>query len=289
MPFGRFRFHRHRIGRLDADGSTLATPSVDSKIYVWDAATGTRKTLLEGCTNSDLHAAFHPAGMLLASNGYEARLRFWDPVLGRSWFSLGVPYDPYFSQDGRIAVSIDDKLTICQVDPAVEYRILAHASTSPPGYQEPSVRGDGRVLAVGTNTGAVLWDLAQRYGACLLADRQCLRVMFEPSGNLLTSGSAGVVRWPVRIDQERREFRIGPPRKLPLPASTVSSTRTEWVGPSHSPTAPTSASRPPGVCSAWARLTIAVAFRSAPTGNGWRPAVMLGGPRVEGPRPFARD
>ncbi len=202
-----------------ADGSTLATPSVDSKIYVWDAATGTRKTLLEGCTNSGLHAAFHPAGTLLASNGYEARLRFWDPVLGRSWFSLGVPYDPYFSQDGRIAVSIDDKLTICQVDPAVEYRILAHASTSPPGYQEPSVRGDGRVLAVGTNTGAVLWDLARGTELAFLPIGKAWRVMFEPSGNLLTSGSAGVVRWPVRLDQERREFRIGPPRKLPLPAS----------------------------------------------------------------------
>ena len=33
-------------------------------------------------------AAFHPAGTLLASNGWERRLRLWDPVLGRPVLSL---------------------------------------------------------------------------------------------------------------------------------------------------------------------------------------------------------
>ncbi len=42
--------------------------------------------------------------------------------------------------------------------------------------------------------------------------------MFEPSGDLVTSGSFGVQRWPVQLDAGRREFRIGPPRQLPLPA-----------------------------------------------------------------------
>ncbi len=39
-------------------------------------------------TNGGLQAAFHPAGTLLASNGWEGRLRIWDTVLGRPVLSL---------------------------------------------------------------------------------------------------------------------------------------------------------------------------------------------------------
>ena len=38
------------------------------------------------------------------------------------------------------------------------------------------------------------------------------------SGDLLTTGSIGVQRWPVRLVPDRGEFRIGPPGKLPLSA-----------------------------------------------------------------------
>ena len=41
--------------------------------------------------------------------------------------------------------------------------------------------------------------------------------MFEASGDLLTSGSLGVWRWPVRLDRD--EFRVGPPRRLPFSSS----------------------------------------------------------------------
>ena len=64
----------------------------DRKIYLWDAATGIRRATLEGHTNVGLRAAFHPAGTLLASNGWEGRLRLWDPVLGRPWLSLTGDY-----------------------------------------------------------------------------------------------------------------------------------------------------------------------------------------------------
>ncbi len=70
------------------DGTTLATPCDDMKIYLWDAASGTRKATLEGPANGGVAAAFHPAGTVLASNGWERRLRLWDPVLGRPWLSL---------------------------------------------------------------------------------------------------------------------------------------------------------------------------------------------------------
>ncbi len=213
------------IGKVawSPEGSTLATACEDSKIYLWDAATGTHKATLEGCTGDGLRAAFHPAGTLLASNGWETRLRVWDPVLGRPWLSLaaGAGICPEFSRDGRIVVVGEDKMTTYQVDPALEYRTLAHASTPPLDYERPSIRSDGRLLAVGTDQGAVLWDLARGTELAFLPIGNAWNLMFEPSGDLLTNGSAGVLRWPVRLDVQRGDFRIGPPRRLPLPASIM--------------------------------------------------------------------
>ena len=58
------------------------------KIDLWDAVTGVRRATLEGHDNSGLSASFHPAGTLLASNGWECRLRLWDPILGRPLLSV---------------------------------------------------------------------------------------------------------------------------------------------------------------------------------------------------------
>ncbi len=204
------------------DGATLATACLDNKIYLWDAASGTRRATLEGHTNAGLSVAFHPAGTLLASNGWEHRLRLWDAALGRPVLSLSADnyYFPAgFSRDGRIVVAVEDQLTTYQVEPALEYRTLAHASGEPVRYWRASIRYDGRVMAVGTDGGVVLWDLARGVELAFLPIGFVRYPLFEASGDLLTAigGSSGIQRWPVRLDADLREFKIGPPKRLPFP------------------------------------------------------------------------
>ena len=127
---------------------------------------------------------------------------------------------PSFSPDGRIFVGWDNELSPWQVDPAIEYRTLAHASNQPLNYMRPSIHRDGRILAVGTDHGLVLcgtWRAAPSSLSCRSA--MVWYSMFEPSGDLLTNGSAGVLRWPIHIDPKSGEARIGPPRSLPLPGT----------------------------------------------------------------------
>ena len=119
-------------GAWSPDGTTLATPCDDSKIYLWDAATGMRKATLEGYTNHRNHCGFPPRRHTAGKQRLGIRLRLWDPVLGRPWLSLtGASGFPEFSQDGRIVLLHEDKLTTYQVDPALEYRTLAHATSVP--------------------------------------------------------------------------------------------------------------------------------------------------------------
>jgi eukaryotic-like serine/threonine-protein kinase len=202
------------------DGRTLATAHAapDIRIVLWDTETGTRRATLEGHSNGGLSVSFHPDGTLLASNDFNSRLRLWDPIQGRPLLSVTGGWWPEFSRDGRIVISNEDKLTIYEVDPAREYRTFARASGESNDYRDASVRHDGRLLAVGTSQGVVLWDLAHGTELGFLSIGTSWHLLFEPSGDLLTNDSLGVQRWPIQLDAGRGELRIGPPRRLPLPA-----------------------------------------------------------------------
>ena len=176
------------------DGATLAiSGGDDSKIYLWDAATGILNATLEGSTNGGIFTAFHPAGTLLASCGYEGRLRLWDPALGRPWLSVTGGSSLEFSQDGRVVLQSEDKLTTYQVDPALEYRTSVHVSGQPTSQGRPSIRSDGRVLALGTDRGVAIWDLARGVELAFLPIGLAWHTAFEPTGDLLTSGDLGVL------------------------------------------------------------------------------------------------
>jgi WD40 repeat protein len=183
---------------------------------------------LEGATNHGLAVAFHPAGGVLASNGWEGELRLWDSVLSRHVFALASNQQPEFTGDGRIFIHGGNELTPWRVDPALEYRALAHYTNPPLDHARPSIHPGGRLLAVGTDRGVAIWDLSRGTELTYLAIGLAWHSMFELSGDLLTNGSAGVLRWPVRDDLDQREVLIGPPHRLPLPGTrcAISENRT---------------------------------------------------------------
>jgi WD40 repeat protein/Tfp pilus assembly protein PilF len=200
------------------DGTSLATAS-GRTITLWDAATGVRRATLDGHGGAGVFAGFHPAGTLLASNAWEQRMRLWDPVLGSTWLSEpgGSGLDIQFSQDGRTLLARWDAITPYEVDPALEYPTFAHTATEQVRYNTPAIRHDGRILAVGTNLGVGLWDLAHGLELGFLKIGQAAHLLFTSSGDLITGGAAGVRLWPIQLDAGASEFRIGPPQLVPLP------------------------------------------------------------------------
>ena len=110
------------------DGTTLATPCDDRKIYLWDAATGTRRAVLEGYDQRRLACGLPPRRHAAGQQrlGRAAAALGPGPGPARAELDRRLPV-PEFSQDGRIVVSLEDKLTTYQVDPALEYRTFAHA------------------------------------------------------------------------------------------------------------------------------------------------------------------
>ncbi len=202
------------------DGTTLAVSGDDSKIDLWDAATSTRRATLEGHYNVGIHIAYHPAGTILASTDWSAQLRLWDSAVGRHLLNITGDGESTIIADGRIVVSRPGQLTPYEVNPALEYRTLAHSAADPIYYSRPSVRHDGRLLAVGTNQGAVIWDLAHGTELAFLPIGNAAHLMFDTSGDLITSGPTGVLRWPINLDAGQGRCEIGPAQTLPLGAGT---------------------------------------------------------------------
>ncbi|HMC65742.1 MAG TPA: hypothetical protein VKI65_12450, partial [Gemmataceae bacterium] len=203
-------------------GKTLAVVGDDSRIYLWHVPTGKQTLVLEGIRNGGVNIAFNHAGDLLASTGWEGMLRLWDPKTGKQLFStMSWSIFPRFSPDDRLlAADIrDGKVVLWEVAACREYRTLVRAAAAGKGsYQITAIRSDGRLLAVAMLDGVGLWDLTSGMELAFIKSPASNFVLFEPSGALLTNGSAGLLRWPIRAEPAAPGvLRIGPPHKLCVP------------------------------------------------------------------------
>jgi len=203
------------------DGKTLAAACDDSRIYLWDVASGKQTHVLEGCRGTGITISFNHAGDLLASGGWDGVLRLWDPRMGQQLFNTPASTSAGFSLDDRLLAHDirDGKLGLWEIAAGGEYRTLVRAAAAGRGYyQYPTIRSDGRLLAVGMGEGVGLWDPHSGKELAYIESPGTNFVLFEPSGALLTNGSAGLLRWPVQADAASPGLlRLGTPHRLSVP------------------------------------------------------------------------
>jgi serine/threonine protein kinase/WD40 repeat protein len=235
LPVGEMR---EQVVAWHPDGIRLAVAGSNPRIQIWNVAAKRRVGSLDGHVQTVTALTFHPDGELLASHGWDGVVILWNPSSGRHLLHLTSAGDPRFSADGRwLRISRPDEPgDLLEVTPSREYRTLATGrDVGWAGHRFCDISRDSRLLAVGMEDGARLCDLRSGREVVVLPAWTNL-AFFERGGpagpdpaaagnpgfRLLTSGSGGLLRWPVTCDdRDGAILHLGRPRELsPLPRAT---------------------------------------------------------------------
>jgi serine/threonine protein kinase/WD40 repeat protein len=194
------------------DGVLLAAGCHDSNLHLWDTERGQQHRILQGHQGAVVSVNFVQGGRALLSTAWDGTSRLWEPWSGQELVRLdgGVVHA---SRDGhRLACREGHHLVLWELAPGHEYYTLP--KSGPDASQHiGGFSPDGRWLALATDRGVRLWDFTRGTESAFLPLSQTVDVKFHPSGReLVTSGPAGLYRWPFRAEPGR--LRIGPVRKV---------------------------------------------------------------------------
>jgi WD40 repeat protein len=156
--------------------------------------------------NGSWPCTFNQAGDLLASVGWEATLRLWDPRTGKQLFSTRAEMkDVRFSPDDRLLAAEvrGSNLRLFEIVRSREYRtVVANPAARDEAFNSNAdLDASGQLLAGALHQGVHLWDLGSGAEvAWLRDDGYSFAPLFQPQG-LLIGSLQGLKRWPVHFDK----------------------------------------------------------------------------------------
>jgi WD40 repeat protein len=192
------------------DGSTLAVGQQDGKVTLWNAATGRKRSTLDGHREFVAALTFAPDGATLASAGGDHGARIWDLSSRQQRFMIPSSENTFvamaFSPDSRL-LCLGDQVSpfvrVWDVTSGVERARLRGPSGA---VVAVGISPDGTTLAAADYKGAVtFWDLATlRVRPGRLRHAGVRSVAFGPDGiTVATGGFDGTIRlWDVPVGPE---------------------------------------------------------------------------------------
>jgi WD40 repeat protein len=204
------------------DGRTLAV-AYTHRVLQWDVPTRTCFHTITEHKGGGLAVSVSRSGQLMSTYAHwTGGIKVWHPHTRKLLLSVpSVDIHPSGqTPDGRMFTyrHPGTRLQLWATEPSPVLRLLVRGpSRGPLGeYRRSSVHPAGRLLAVGSTHGVSLFDLASGLDVGHLDLGYNYTAQFDPAtGDLLTLGTAGLLRWPVRTEAgSRPRLRIGPPRRL---------------------------------------------------------------------------
>lgn len=204
------------------DGALLATACANRCIYLWDSRDGRLQGRLEGRQAEAVHVAFNHRGNLLASHDRDGWTQIWDVRSGAALArvpGLAIAFD---AEDGQLAFG-GAEIGTWRVAGGLERRTLQAPAKE--RLWSAGIDPESRIAALARQDGVQLCDLATGAELGALDIGPVRLASFAPdASSLITWGSAGLLRWPLRRPpgsdhRKADELILGPPESLGLPAS----------------------------------------------------------------------
>ena len=204
------------------DGRTLAVAHAPV-VVLWDVPSVKEVGRITDHKGGALSAAISRSGQLMSTHsGWAGGVKFWHPYTRKPLLSLpNMNIHPTtHAPDGRMYSGRTEgtRLQLWATEPSSVLRVLVRNPTRGRlgEYRRSSVHPDGQLLAVGSTQGVSLFDLTRGLDVGHLDIGSTLTARFNPdTGDLLTFGVLGLLRWPVRTEPgSLPRIRIGPPQRL---------------------------------------------------------------------------
>jgi WD40 repeat protein len=215
---------RTSVAAWSPNGRLLAVACSDAQTYVWDAATGRVQALCVGHRGAVGTASFHSQGNLLATCGGDEETCLWDPWTGKELLrAKGLATE--FGGDKWLGLGmLGPEVGRWEVATGPEYRQLGGSPGGKP-IMGLSFSSEGRWLASAAEDGARLWDTDNGTLAGFTRDRT-FSIEFEPGERfLLTSGPAGLCRWPFACNSAGQAEAFDPAKRQTIPLPSIGEPR----------------------------------------------------------------
>ncbi|MBI4606528.1 MAG: protein kinase, partial [Planctomycetes bacterium] len=206
-------------------GELLACACADANVYVWELGSGREPRALRGHEGEVMEVEFSHAGDVLLSGAWDNTLRLWNPHTGDRLldaFCSAARHALRFSLDDRLLGYSSDfrgEVLLWDVARAPALATLHGHARGNKGPFHVDVSPDGRLLASVGFDGVRLWDLERLLELARLPLEQGERAsaVFHPRGGyIVTSGSRGLFRWPLRrvASEGGAVLQVGPPEGI---------------------------------------------------------------------------
>jgi serine/threonine protein kinase/tetratricopeptide (TPR) repeat protein/WD40 repeat protein len=220
----------HRIGELPGiNGNVCWHPTSPviavasrvrgERIYVWDVMTGRQMMPpFLGYTDGGTTPVFDRTGRFLLTTEWSGIIRAWDAVTGRLIFhTLLQPSHTHiaFGPDDEVGAAVHrQKVQLFRIYPGEGLRVIVppeqvFVGLPPRLAAEPN----GQVVAIYRRENrTTFFDAEDGRELGMLPGNAALATSARTDGSLLTVGTRGTERWPVRI--ENGVYQVGPPEVL---------------------------------------------------------------------------
>src|SRR5262249_35649067 len=172
-------------------------------------------------------AVLNEDGSLLATTGWDDKLRLWDATTGKLLLTKSEGFATYVGTDRRHRLWSTDRqgagVRLWELVRGGELTVLLPRTVALTGDIGLGVSPDGRLLATTHEDGIRLWDLGTAQEVAYLPSWRTFSVVFHAERSaLFSSGESGVYRWPLATDGAGC-LRVGPPQSLGVPATRLGS------------------------------------------------------------------